>query len=142
MSKLPLVFILTILSLLWNGCCETCEPDYRIVQLRLMRNGVNAVFGDNAILERDDIRTYNQSFHETERRVIYKEDDQAIWITVDQDFPLILEMGIINQDTFSITLEPMIIEECCTYYRTSSVIMNGEVICTVGECDEVFEIEI
>jgi hypothetical protein len=127
------------------GCCNLvdCDENDGYISLRLMRNGVNAVYGPGAIVHQDSIMHFYLSGLQDEQYVDFIDTFQSIGISVSANNPSILEIGHIRTDTFSITTETIPANGICDCdeYHIISVLRNGQVICT-GECEEVIDIEI
>lgn len=143
LSSLRTLVLLLLLSL--SGCCNLadCDEPFGYVKLRLLKDGQNVLFGPDALITRDSLRHYTLSgLSEFEEYIDYWDSLELFGIYIDENHPSILQIGTIRTDTFSITTEAGPKGHCgCMGYEVTSVLRNGEVICT-GVCEEVIEVEI
>lgn len=140
---LSLALLIIFISL--SSCCglTDCKENDGYLRLRLMRNGINAVYGPGAIIPQDSIKHFYLSAPYIDNYIDFMDTFQSVGILVSAHNPSILEIGQIRTDTFSITTETIPASGLCDCdeYRVTSILRNGQVICT-GDCEEVIDIEI
>lgn len=137
-------FIVFLILLLYSGCTclkVDCKENGGFVTLRLLRNGNNVFYGPDALSEKDSVKHFVISDFKLENSVYFLDTFQSVYFFIPEGFPSIIEINGISSDTFRITTEVLDMDECCTGYRVTSVLMNGIVIC-IGECEEVIDVEI
>ena len=140
-----LLKLILVFALLFHLACKCrlvdCVENAGHVQLQLMRDGKNAVYGPDAYIEKDAIKIFILSEPLLDDEVTYLDDEQALSIYIREAFPVILEINGIRIDTFSLTTEIDEIGECCTSFLVTSVHRNDQIICE-GECAEIIQVEI
>lgn len=145
MKFLFYLFAFISFGLLTNSCnnCRLVECAGRtgIIEIRLMRNGQNAVFGPSAFLDRDSIRYFITEPLERDFIIGYPESTQTISLFMDEGNEHILQISNIRTDTFVSYMELTGMGECCPMYEFTSVTRNGQIICNLN-CQEIIEIEI
>ena len=139
---LSLFFCLSLFLISCNNCrLVDCEGNGGTIQLRLLRNGQNVLYGPDAFIVKDSVRSFVITSFDLERNVHFSDTFQSLFLYVEDSFPVVLELNGMRNDTFSVTTEISGMDECCTGYQLTSVLHNGEVICT-GICEEVIDLEI
>jgi hypothetical protein len=118
-----------------------CETNSGTITIRLLRNGVNAIYGADAFIEKDSIYYYNEAIPGYQWDVRFFDSLEIISIDIYEARPAILFLDGIAKDTFSLTTRIRSVGECCVGYEVTSVSHNGQIICT-GVCDEIIEVEI
>ena len=135
---------LTLIHLSCSDCHRIrCEGHNDILQIRLIHNGENAVFGPDAFIERDSIKFYMPL------GLDYPDYNYPIdFIDSTQSLNLSLKAGGIQILAFPGSMDTLVgnynvyhNDECCPSYGLTAVLLNGESICT-EDCNEVIEIGI
>jgi len=131
-----------ILLLIFSTSCyddvKCTNGDYLF--LRYMHNGQNAIFGGQAILERDSI-----SFSTIEGEVLSQnlsivDSTMAIRILLRPSHTLyLLHLGDLHTDTFQVTEWLLPRGRDCSVFIIQTAQLNGEVLCDV-DCGEVIEV--
>src|SRR5687768_3552917 len=104
MRKTILPVLLACSMLSWLACdnCRKieCKPNGDYVELRLIRDGKNAVFGPNAFINRDSIKYSNldPAGHEA-YPVRFIDSSQTIKLFIEDIYEYKLELGAIRTDT-------------------------------------------
>lgn len=136
---LPLLLLLTI-----SGCCLSVDCDYGSgpIQLRLVRDGKNALYGPDAFLTKDDLKHMKMVGTDlVEDYIAFDDSLQTIELYVFLETPSLLQIENFATDTISITSDLHSKEECCDEYHITSVLNNGNVICE-GLCQGAIDLEI
>ena len=118
-----------------------CDSNGGDIQVRLLNNGENAVFGPNAFVHRDSIRYFALADPQYKLSIGFIDEEQVLGLSLNADVDYILEIKGIRSDTFSLTSTVTAMSECCKSYEVTSVSRNGEIFCT-GICDGILNIEI
>ena len=131
-----LLLILTINSCCFTVACDLTEPS---LQLRIMRDGKNALFGLDAFIPVDSVRLFILEplgpYYGS-----YISDSEEILHFIVYDGQYLLEIPGILADTFTVnTVKDT--KGCCNSVHVVEVKRNGEVICA-DDCEMVLEIEI
>lgn len=111
------------------------------MQLHLLRDGKNAVYGPDSFINKNGIRAFVLSSSALEEYVDFIDTFQSVGIFIQDGFPVILEINGVRADTFAITTVVTDTDGCCTGYQVTSVLRNGVLICE-GTCEEIINIEI
>src|SRR4030095_6067198 len=106
-----------------------CLGNGGFIQLRLVRNGQNALFGSSAFIEKDSVRSFVLTSFEFESPVEFLDTFQSISLYSEVGFPVILDINSIRTDTFSVTTKEISKSDCCTDYSITSISRNGMIIC-------------
>lgn len=120
------------------GCCKKadCYEQLDFIQFQLLKDGVNAVGGVNALINRDHIHYYPLDNHFTGSPVLYVKELHlfSLVLLAEKDYLLILD----DYTTDTISIEGMQGEEgvCgCFNFIVTKVIYNNEVVCNYF-CEE------
>jgi hypothetical protein len=126
-----------------NDCARIrCEGYQYPIEIRLMHNGKNAVFGLDAFIDRDSIRLFvpNNNYPDTEFAITFSDSAQSIRLSLDVlpaqflAFPGSIDTLVGNYLITNPT-------ECCARHNLVSVLWNDKELCKDG-CEEVINIEI
>ena len=140
--KLYFVFFIILVQtqLACDFCSRVqCEGKSGNIELHLMNNGKNALFGPDAFIHKDSVRIAD--FFTVTRPVSYS-TRETFFLNLKEGFRAIVDIGSIRKDTFEITMRLVSIGECCKGYDVTSVLINGDVICSEFCEDVVLDIEI
>ena len=114
------------------GCCKKadCYEQLDFIQLRLMKDGENAVGGVNALIDRDRIQYYPLDNQFRGYPVIYEKELNlfSLVLVAETDYLLVLD----DYTTDTISMEGFQGEEgvCgCFNFIVTKVIYNDDVVC-------------
>ncbi len=133
-------FFITGIMLVYLSCTVDCVGNGDYARIRLVRNGMNAIFGPDAFIDRDSIRILHPDHNLPTYVVIYVDSTQSLTLYLTPYQPLILASPG-RMDTLTCTTEVTDMNDGCKSYKLSSVQWNGQEICT-DECGHLIEIEI
>ena len=126
-----------------NNCrLVDCAGSTGTIQLRLMRNGQNALYGPEAFINRDSLRYFINEPIERDYIIGFPENTQSITLFMEEGLEHILQISNIRTDTLVSTMEVTDMGECCHLYEFMNVTINGQVICDHQNCEDIIEIEI
>lgn len=126
-----------------NDCARIgCEKYQYPVEIRLMRNGKNAVFGPDAFIDRDSIRLFipENGYPDTEFAISFSDSTQSIRLSLEVLSAQFLAFPG-NIDTLVGNYLNTTPSECCATNELVSVLWNDEELCKDG-CEEVINVEI
>ena len=143
-SIIPIFLACSYLS--WLACdnCNRveCKPNGEYVEMRLVRNGKNAVFGPDAFISRDSIKYSNLDPAGTEAYAVrFIDSTQTIKLFIEDIYEYRLELGSIRTDTIVGITSVIDSDKCCATYELKYVYLNGEVVC-FDNCGEVVEVSL
>lgn len=145
MKKYSLIIILFASLLFHFGCLNCrlveCSPNGGFVQLRLMKDGQNALFGPGAIVNIDSVEFYISEGFKYNFPIFYFDSTQSIGMYLDNGARYILELPGIQSDTLIANTIITEMGECCPTYKLSSVTRNGQTIC-LDNCSEIIVVEL
>lgn len=145
MKFLISISIISSLSFLQLSCsfCNRvdCSGVTGDIEIRLMRNGQNALFGPDAFIHRNSIRYFITDPLERDYLIGFVEGTQSMSLYLIEGREHILEISNIRTDTLVSNMELTGMGECCPIYEFTSVTRNGQNICDLN-CGEVIDIEI
>ncbi|MBL0007653.1 MAG: hypothetical protein KA166_00975 [Saprospiraceae bacterium] len=133
------VFILSQLACKCDGRVD-CERPYHFAEIRLVRDGKNAVFGPDAFIDRDSILILSPDPRYLNFKVTFIDSTESMIINIFPNFPIILETPG-HLDTLTCTTIITDRSECCVQYSLSSIQWNGEDICSEN-CADILDIQI
>jgi len=140
-----IILVLGFSCLLQIGCdnCNRvrCENDSGTIQIRIKRNGENAIFGDAAFINRDSIKYFKTEPILQDFSVAFHEETQSIGLNVTGGSKYFLQLSNLRTDTFTATFLLTGMGECCAQYELVAAQMNSHDICN-DNCGEITEIEI
>ena len=140
-----LLFILCCTLLLHISCinCRTvdCQGPTGFIEVRLVKDGHNAVFGPDATVDADSIRFYSPGVFQNEVPIYYNDVSLALDLYIEHGATYILEIKNVRSDTIIGMMEVTGMGECCEAYDFTNVTINGQVVCQAG-CDEVIEVQL
>ena len=141
-SYLRVLSLLLLLAI--SGCCLSVDCDYGSgpIQLRLVRDGKNALYGPDAFLTKDDLKHMKMVGTDlVEDYIAFNDSLQTIELYVFLETPSLLQIENITTDTISITTDLHSKKGCCDEYLITSVLNNGNIICE-GLCQEAIALEL
>ena len=127
-----------------SGCCAgvDCSNYGGSIELRLLKNGAAAIGSSGPLTDPHAITFYPDGFEFLTQPILFFADTQSISLLLDADDNYILVLDEYGIDTVTVTPERVGKGSCgCNEYRITSVVYDGEVICT-DVCDEVIDVEI
>lgn len=141
-------FLLTSMLFIHLSCsnCQRirCSGEGGYVNVRLLRDGKNAVFGPDAFIDHDSLRLYSpinyRDYPDFNYSITFDDSTQSIMVYLTTTLPQILTFPG-SSDTLTSSSIITHMGECCATYKLSSVQWNGQEICT-DDCGNVLEIEI
>lgn len=135
-NVLTLIILLFGLTL-YSGCCNKADCDINggYFQIRLLKDGKNALFGPDAFIVEDSISIYHLDHPEIESYFDLSDTLQTIQFWVEERSPIVLKLNSTRLDTFSVTTKVMD-NRCCPIIEVTSLIRNGQIICT-EECEDL-----
>ena len=122
-----------------NVNCE--ERFVESVELRLLQNQVNALYGPGAFLTPGSLRIYEVDSPEDDLTVEFRQQNESIRLSIQEGDPVVLEVNNISVDTFSVIAVWFGRDDCCSFYRLNNVLRNGVVICS-DLCNDPIDVEI
>ena len=135
---------LTLIHLSCNDCHRIrCEQHIDIVQIRLLHDGKNAVFGPDAFIARDSISLYTPlgpDYPDQYYTIDYIDSTQSLSLSLKPGRLQILAFPG-NVDTLVGNYTIYHSNDCCPPYELTAILRNGEQICS-NDCEEVIEIGI
>lgn len=117
-----------------------CERRLHYGEIRLVRDGKNAVFGPDAFIDRDSILILSPDPRYLNFKVTFIDSTESMIINIFPNFPIILETPG-RLDTLTCTTIITDRSECCVQYSLFSIQWNGEDICSEN-CADILDIEI
>ena len=143
MHLLIRISIFTFLIIQIHSCCLTvsCDLVEPTLNLRLMRDGKNAVYGPDAFISDDSIHLYLLDSLRPYTGFYKFEREEILQFTVYEGEQYFLEIPGILADTFAVQTGVVVNGGCCKGIFLAEVRRNGEIFCE-GECGVVLEIEI
>lgn len=141
-------FVFASLILIQFSCsyCQRvrCSGYGGDVNIRLVRDGKNAVFGPDAFIDHDSLRLFSpinyRDYPDFNYSITFVDSTQSIIVYLTTTLPQILTFPG-SSDTLTSTSIITHMGECCATYKLSSVQWNGQEIC-IDECGNIIEIEI
>ena len=130
----------------WLACdnCNKveCKLNSAYVELRLLRDGKNAIFGPDAFISRDSIKYSNLDPDGSKAYpVTFNDSTQTIKLFIEDIYEYKLELGSIRTDTIEGITSIIDYDKCCATYELKYVYINGEIVC-FDDCEEVVEVGI
>ena len=141
---LLIILLCALLSFLACDNCNLvrCEQNGDYVQLRILREGKNAVFGPDAFIARDSIMYSNLDLPGSEAlQIIFHDSTQTIKFFIKDIYKYQLELGTFRTDTIEGITSVVSHGKCCVDYELKYVYINGEIVC-FEDCGEAVEVEI
>jgi hypothetical protein len=121
-----------------------CAGNGGYVNVRLMRDGKNAVFGPDAFIDHVSLQLYTpieyNDYPDLTYSIQFVDSTQSIILYLTSGPPQILTFPG-SSDTLTSTSVITHMGECCSTYKLSSLYWNEREIC-IDECGNVMEIEI
>ena len=146
MTKTIFLTLLACALLSWPACdnCNRieCKPNGEYVEMRLLRDGKNAVFGPDAFISRDSIKYSNLGPAGTEAYAVrFIDSTQTIKLFIEEIYVYQLKLGSIRTDTIEAVTSVIDYDQCCSTYELKYVYLNGEIVC-LENCGEVVEVSL
>ena len=141
-------FFLATMLLIHISCsnCQRirCSGDWGEINVRLLRDGKNAVFGPDAFIDHSKLLLFSpisyNDYPDLKYTITFVDSTQSILFYVNPSLQQTLTFPG-GSDTLTSTSIITHMGECCATYKLSSVQWNGQDIC-VDECGNIIEIEI
>lgn len=116
-----------------NICDDGCEGRAEFVEFQLLRNNKNAIFGPDAFIDPDSIRTFLAFSSNVDTPFELIPETESISLYIEEGAPVVLQINDIMQDTFMITTMVIGRDDCCQFFGVENVLQNDSIICT-GLC--------
>jgi hypothetical protein len=135
---LSLIFFSILLS--QSSCIIDCVENGGYIQLELIKDGHNALYGPDAIINRDSIRLSDiNGFDEI---ISYDDSTKTIEMFIFDTKEYILKIGNNSSDTIiGNTVVTSTGRGGCSSYQLAKVTINGQVVCHDG-CEEIIEVQL
>ncbi len=137
MNKALALMLLLAATTSFQACeCSKayCPGNGGIINIRLMHNGANAVFGPQAYIDQDSVEL------SPDYLLFFMESSQSLLVSLKPNTPVIMTYtGEI--DTLTCTTNILSPNDCCNNYSLATVHRNGKLICS-GNCEDIIDLEI
>lgn len=145
LKQIIIILTLTFVLILTPGCdnCNynKCKLNGGFVELRLLRNGENAVFGPSAFIDQNSIQYSNLKPTDPAALIDFNDTSRSIKLFIEDIYSYELTLGSVRTDTLSGITTVVDYDGCCPFYELVTIYWNGEEIC-INECGGIIEIEI
>lgn len=134
-TALTQILLLAMISIFQTGCCShiDCAVDESEVAFNFSRNGNDAVFGDNPILDFDDVRITS----EFGSRPFMPQSNGQISAVLSGSVTYLIEARDIDTIVVQASMAERINNNgCCGEYRFNLFIIEGDTICN-SSCTEI-----
>ena len=142
MNKCFLTICIILVTLFLVACDCDCDVGARTVKVRYMRNGENAIFGSNPLINPDSLTYYLQDFPAIQYHVFISSQDSTLGLQLTRGETYLLDLDGIRIDTFTGLYRERSVKGCCkSEIDLHEVRINNQVVCE-EECGGIFDIEI